>query len=272
MKISGWLIRYRLLLTASLILLTGVSCSSHRQETVFPAPSPTSLPTDEGVIYLHYNERPPYLITTENGVEGLTGSPTTLVFEKSQIPFQWKQTPSKRQIYILQQNTGRDCLPGWFKTTERETYARYTLPVYQEKPQIALARADNDRIPASGTVEDFFSNAQLTLLVKDGYSYGDFIDQRIAELDPVRIETTVENSGMLKMIYASHADYFFIAPEEAEGLINASGFDLHDFKTIHFTDIVAGEKRYILCNFQIDDSTIERLNEAIRQYVDLAPE
>jgi hypothetical protein len=42
------------------------------------------------------------------------------------------------------------------------------------------------------------------------------LDQKIAELDPARIETTVENSGMLKMIYAGHADYFFIAPEEAK--------------------------------------------------------
>ena len=272
MKISGWQVSYRLFFAASLVLLMFAACSAYRQEPVLAVPSPTPQPTDEDIIYLYYNERPPYLITTENGVEGLTGSPTTLVFEKSQIPFQWKQTPSKRQIYILQQNTGRACLPGWFKTTEREAYARFTLPVYQEKPQIALARADNDRIPSSGTVEDFFSNPQLNLLVKDGYSYGEFLDQRIAELDPVRIETTVENSGMLKMIHARHADYFFIAPEEAEGLINASGFDMHDFKTIHFTDIVAGEKRYILCNFQIDDATIERLNEAIRQYVEIAPE
>ena len=272
MKISSWLVCYRLFLVTSFVLLVGVSCSSNKQETAVPTPSPTSLPSEEGVIYLHYNERPPYLVTTETGVEGLTGSPTTLVFEKSQISFQWKQTPSKRQIYILQQNNGRDCLVGWLKTVERETYARYTLPVYQDKPQIALARADNDKIPSSGMVKDFFSNPQLTLLVKDGYSYGEFLDQKIEELDPVRIETTVENSGMLKMIYARHADYFFIAPEEAEGLIKASDFDLQDFKIIHFTDIVAGEKRYILCSFQVDDSIIERLNEAIRQYVDVPTE
>lgn len=269
MKNSGWLVCYRLFLTASLILLAGVSCSSYRQEPASFAPSPTPLPTDESLIYLHYNERPPYLVTTQTDVEGLTGSPTTLIFEKSQIPFQWQQTPSKRQIYILQQNKGRDCLPGWFKTPEREKYAKYTLPIYQDKPQIALARADNDRIPSSGTVKDFFSNSELTLLVKDGYSYGEFIDRKIQNFKPVRIETTVENSGMLKMIYARHADYFFIAPEEAEGLINASTFDLNDFKIIRFTDIVAGEKRYILCNFQVEDSLIERLNAAIRQYVDI---
>jgi len=271
-KILDWLAGYRILLTAIFVLLAGVSCSSLRQESAAPEISPTLPPAEGEVIYLHYNERPPYLVTSDNDVEGLTGSPTTLIFEKSQIPFEWKQTPSKRQIYILQQNNGRNCLPGWFKSAERETYAKFTLPIYQDKPQIALARADNDRIPSSGVVEDFFSNPQLTLLVKDGYSYGNYIDRKIEELEPVRIETTVENSGMLKMIYANHADYFFIAPEEAEGLIKASEYDVQDFKTINFTDIVSGEKRYILCNFQIEDSTIERLNAAIRQYVDLPAE
>ena len=101
------------------LLITGVawsalvSCSFGIQQPASALVSPTS--TNESLITLHYNERPPYLVTTETGVGGLTGDPTTLVFEKSNIPFQWEQTPSKRQIYILQQNSGRDCLVGWFK-------------------------------------------------------------------------------------------------------------------------------------------------------------
>ena len=108
--------------------------------------------------------------------------------------------------------------------------------------------------------------------MKDGYSYGDFLDKKIATYNPTRTVTTVENSGMLKMIYAGHADYFLIAPEEAEGLIQTSEFDAQDFKTIRFTDIPSGEKRYILCSMQVEESIIEQLNEAIRQYVILPAE
>ena len=256
------------LLPISIALLVFVSCSPRDQEPVLPLFSPN--PADNNIISLHYNERPPYLVTTETGVGGLTGDPTTIVFEKSNVANQWKQTPSKRQIYILQQNSGRDCLAGWFKTVEREAFARYTLPIYQDKPQFALARADNDKISSVGTVGDVFSNPQLTLLVKDGYSYGDYLDRKIQEYNPVRVETTVENSGMLKMVYAGHVDYFLIAPEEAEGLIKTSAFDSQDFKTVHFTDIPDGEERFILCSFQVEDSIIEQLNMAIRQY-DLIP-
>lgn len=261
-------IRLEHALVASIALFVLAACSPNIKKTEFPVKISTA-PATANLIILHYNERPPYLVTTEDGVGGLTGDPATLVFEKSNIPFQWRQTPSKRQIYLLQQNKGRDCLVGWFKNKEREAFARYTLPIYQDKPQIALARADNEWIPADSTVSDLFTDLRLNLLVKDGYSYGDFLDGKIKEYDPVRTITTVENSEMLKMVFARHADYFFIAPEEADGLIQTSEFDAQDFKYVYFRDIPNGEKRYILCSLQVEDSIIERLNTAIRQYVTL---
>jgi ABC-type amino acid transport substrate-binding protein len=203
-------------------------------------------------------------------VGGLTGEPAAVVFEKSGIPFEWKQTPSKRQIYLLQQNKGRDCLVGWFKNAEREKFAKYTLPIYWDKPQVALARADNEGVPVDVTVSDLFADPTLNLLVKDGYSYGDYLDGKIKAENPHRTVTTVENSEMLKMIHARHADYFFIAPEEADGLIASSAFDRQDFKFIHFRDLPSGEKRYILCSLQVEDAIIDQLNATIEQFVELS--
>jgi len=244
-----------------------LSCTSNNQEFALTATVAPTITTDH-LITLHYNERPPYLITSGSGVEGLTGTPATLVFQNMiNIPFQWKQTPSKRQLYLLEQNRGRDCLVGWFKLEEREKYAKYTLPIYQDRPQIALARADNNKISSGSVIDDIFSNPQLTLLVKDGYSYGDFLDKKIKDSNPSRTVTTVENSIMLKMIYAKHADYFFVSPEEANGLINTSEFDLQDFKFVQFSDIPFGEERYILCSMQIEDVIIEELNSVIRQHI-----
>lgn len=253
-------------LAFSLGLLVLVSCAQTPQT---PAPSPTPAAVVDSIITVHYNERPPYLVTTQTGVTGLTGDPVTLAFEKGRVPYQWQQTPTKRQIYILQQNMGQDCVIAWFKNSERETFAKFTLPIYQDKPQIALARADNDKIPASGKIEDFFTNPLLTLLVKDGYSYGEFIDNKIEQFQPVKLTTTNENDGMLKMIHAGHADYMLVAPEEADGLIQSSEFEVQDFKRIIFSDIIAGENRYILCSLQVDDAVIEQLNQAIRQFVHL---
>lgn len=247
-----------------------VACGVQPTASVATPAAPT--PIGEAPITLHYNERPPYLVTTEDGVGGLTGAPTTQVFAASGIPYNWEQTPSKRQIYLLQQNEGRDCLVGWFKNAEREGFARYTLPVYRDEPQVALARADNERIMSGQTAAAVFANPGLILLVKDGYSYGDYLDLQIRDHNPVRTVTTVENSGMLRMIAAGHADYFFIAPEEVDGLLASSELDAHAFKTVHFADVVSGEERYILCSLKVEPEIIDRLNRAIQQIVVLPTE
>jgi len=254
------------ILLGIILLLGQTACSVHGNTPPAPPPATESAPIDT-VITLHYNERPPYLVSANGDVAGLTGSPATMAFEKANIPFNWKQTPSKRQMYLLQQNQGQDCLVGWFKNPEREKYAKYTRPVYRDVPQIALARADNNRINSVDTVDALFSDTGLTMLVKDGYSYGEFLDQKITEYSPTREMTTVENSGMLKMVQAKRADYFFIAPEEAEGLIESSDFSMDDFKFVRLQDIPYGENRYILCSLQVDNSVIDRLNAAIKQYI-----
>ncbi|GAF72998.1 unnamed protein product [marine sediment metagenome] len=101
---------------------------------------------DCSVINIHYNERVPYLKTASGGVEGFTGTPATLAFKKAGITYKWKKTPPKRQMLILKRNQGCDCLVGWFKNPDREKFAKYTHHIYQDKPQIALARYDNDKI------------------------------------------------------------------------------------------------------------------------------
>lgn len=255
------------LLVAKLLLICLIwfMVASCAQNSTTGQNSPVPTTTSQNIITVHYNERPPYLVTTADGVTGLTGGPTTLAFENSGIPYRWMQTPTKRQIYVLQQNLGQDCIIAWFKNAERETFAKFTLPIYQDKPQIALARADNDKIPAIGKIEEFFTNSELTLLVKDGYSYGDFLDKKIQEYQPSTLVTTNENEGMLRMIHAGHGDYMLIAPEEAEGLISSSEFDAQDFRIIQFSDILSGENRYILCSLQVEDSVIKELNKAILQ-------
>ena len=122
-----------------------VACGVPSTASVATPNAPT--PTGEAPITLHYNERPPYLVTTEDGVGGLTGAPTTQVFAASGIPYNWEQTPSKRQIYLLQQNEGRDCLVGWFKNAEREGFALHITD--RMLGQLTLEdAAPSDRPPA----------------------------------------------------------------------------------------------------------------------------
>lgn len=44
-----------------------------------------------------------------------------------------------------------------------------------------------------------------------------------------------------------------------------SGFSLKEFKLVRFSDMLEGNKRYIICSMAVDDTIIDRLNDAIQE-------
>ena len=215
-------------------------------------------------IALHYNERPPYLVLKDGQLTGLTGSPAVAAFKAAGIGFTLHFTPTARQLAMIKDNVGMDCGIGWFKNEEREVFARFTKPIYQDRPQIALAAARNSKVKDGATVESVLGNKGLTLLVKQGYSYGKTLDALITRLQPVQHAVAVENVQMLKIILAERADYMLIAPEEVDGLIAASDVSSAEIRKASFSNAPNGENRYILCSKNVPDETISRLNNAIK--------
>lgn len=88
---------------------------------------------------------------------------------------------------ILRDNKGCDCVVGWFKNPEREAFVKYSHAIYQDKPQTALARADNRKLQNDMTLDDLLSPPELKLLIKDSYSYGAFLDDKIVRHHPAVI-------------------------------------------------------------------------------------
>lgn len=224
---------------------------------------------DEGVkeIIIHYNDRPPYMFKENGKIKGLTANPVNIIFDKAGIPHRWVKTSSKKQMVLLEKDLGRNCLIGWFKNPVREKFAKYTHHIYQDKPQIAITRVDNEKIKDQITVDEILVNPNLVLLTKEGYSYGQYLDKKIEEHEPKRLEIVEDSAVMLKLLYMKRSDYFFIAPEEAEGLIKAAGYPREDFRFISFLDMPAGEKRYILLSQQVEDYIIDELNRVIEETI-----
>jgi len=215
-------------------------------------------------VTLHYNSRPPYLIVQDNVLTGLTGSPAVAAFRAGGVPYVVVETSAKRQLKVLQDNSGLDCAVGWFKNPERETFAKFTKPIYQDEPQIVLTAVDSAKIKASDAVESVLANPNLSLLVKKSYSYGSALDALIDKYQPRREVVAVENIQMFKLVLAKKADYMFTAPEEALVTIPLAGLQASQFNLIKLAHMPKGEYRYILCSQRVPDATIAKLNAAIR--------
>ena len=265
--------RYFIVLTG-LLMIAALAAALWGRPALFPTEArstPSDMvrkqldpPTDEAIV-VYYHERRPYYVTTPNQVHGLIADRVNWVFKDAGIPFVWRKTPAKRQLEVIRNNTQEVCAVGWFKTPEREAFAKYSQVIYQDLPAIALAHADNANIHSPAAVEDLLSNRNLILLKKDGYSYGAFLDNLIATLVPRQEVTTARNDKMLEMIRLRHADYFFIAKEEADILTGAPNFPRETFQYIHFSNMPSGNKRYALFSHEVEDEVIERINSILER-------
>ena len=225
----------------------------------------TSVVSAEDVIQVYYEERTPYAITgPQDDVSGLTATPTESAFHQAGISFQWKKMPFKRQLQTIKYNKKMACGIGWFKKPEREAFALFTNVIYQDRPSITISKQGNEIVAKHDDVSGLLNDKSLKLLVKDDFSYGSYIDALIDSNVPERVVAVGSNNvQMLQMILSGRADYFFVSEEEAEELIASAGQQLDQFQRQHYSDMPAGNKRYIACSQQVTEEKVELLNQAL---------
>jgi uncharacterized protein (TIGR02285 family) len=214
-------------------------------------------------VQLLYMERLPYMQASPNGdVAGLTATPTQTAFLHAGIPFQWKKAGADIQLQILKENRVQACLVGWFKNAEREKLGKYSHAVFEDKPTVALTLADNAKMKDIKTMRDLFQNRELSLLIKEGYSYGLQIDSLLVRYGTRTVAAIGDNINMMGMLVQKRADYFLVAEDEALALKQNYAKD-PAFKILRFSDEVPGEARYLWCTRLVPDATIDKLNEEL---------
>ena len=217
-------------------------------------------------VQIFYEERVPYAVTSEEGkVEGLTATPITVAFEKAGIPIQWRNMPFKRQLITIKANKTFACGIGWFKKPEREEFARFSDPIYQDRPTIVIGKKESNILSKYSTVEDLVKANNIKLLVKDSFSYGKYLDALIDKYSPNKLVVVgSSNLEMLQLLLVGRADYFFVAEEEAEEMIRSAGYSISDFTFHHYKDMPSGNFRYLACSQNVPSEMMNRINNSLR--------
>jgi polar amino acid transport system substrate-binding protein len=209
---------------------------------------------------LHYQQRPPYSGLGANGaVQGLLVAPVENALRKAGLAFRWVQTPSNRQLALIQEGAGADCGLGWFRSTEREALGRFSAPIYRDKAWAALAR------PAAALTEalslrEALASADVRVLTKEGYSYGTLVDAMLGAKGVRRVSTTAEASQMVPMLLAGRADWMLVAPEEADQLLALARVPAASLRLVTLRDLPAGAERHLYCNHAVPDAVLRRVN------------
>lgn len=219
---------------------------------------------DEPSLTILFHVRPPYSeLGAPAGVKGLLVAPIVRAMNKAELSAQWVEMPPARQTEEIKRAEAPVCGLGWFKRPEREAFAIFTAPIYQDKPSVVVARKDDPRFKSPATLQFLFADRSAKLIVKTGYSYGAVIDAWIQRLHPDSEETAVGNEAILNMIANGRRDYVIMAAEEAEYLLKRDAPFGETLQSVALTDAPEGEQRYLMCSKATPADTIARLNEAL---------
>ncbi|BHH83437.1 substrate-binding periplasmic protein [Desulforhopalus sp. 52FAK] len=218
-------------------------------------------------LQIFYEERPPYASKTDiHSVEGLTATPVANALSNVGIPFKWKKMPFKRQLVTIKADKKNVCGIGWFKKPGREEFARYSIPIYQDKPTVVLARNGDDAVARHSDIKSLFSDNSITLLVKDSFSYGTFLDEHIEKMQPKTLTVISSNTGeMLQMLLSGRGDYFLVAEEEATDFFQKKEFSASQFAFHRFPEMPQGNNRYLACSFSVQPEIIEAINVQLQE-------
>jgi polar amino acid transport system substrate-binding protein len=227
-------------------------------------PAPAVAETQGAPLTLLVFERPPYYEPDgQGGFTGLVAGPAAEALERAGIPFQWRGMQPNGHLRAVQADQAPVCAVGWFRTPEREAYARFSDPIYRDGPLVVLTRADADGVMVHDTLRDLFSDPALRFGAKLGYAFGAEIDAMIRTLNPPRTTASQDDAGLARMLLGGRFDYMLVGGEEAEPLIGSFGEAGQDLVTMTLPDIPDGNTRHLVCSRSVAPETIARFNAAL---------
>jgi polar amino acid transport system substrate-binding protein len=200
--------------------------------------------------------------------EGFLVKLTRKLFLEADIPVTFAEMPPKRIIKMIKIKKGNFCSIGWFKNPEREAFAKFSLPIYQNKPIVIMTTKNQQKqFQSYRTLKDVFSDKTIVLGIMSEFSYGPYIDDLMKNNPLSKIEITSKQSMIPGLIQKKRAHFTLISPEDIETLLQSAGYHPDDFLSISMPDIPAGNKRYLMFSKGVSDETIEKINQAIRKHV-----
>jgi uncharacterized protein (TIGR02285 family) len=208
-------------------------------------------------------QRPPYLMVGPNGtVSGIAVRPTVEAFRKAGIPVYWKEVPAVRQTVRLKSNQERVCSVGWYKTPERQQFAKFSQPVSVDSQWGALA-GPQLTVPRDITVRALLADPRVTVLLKAGFVYGDYLDHEIAIMRAQRQETHADMPQVLRMIEVGRAQITFAPIEEIQYYLGHYSNSETESKIVTFRGMPQGYARHLMCSKRVEDDLIARFNAAL---------
>ena len=217
-----------------------------------------------------YFERPPYYATVNGQPDGFLVSLTRKILAQAGVTASFLEMPARRILTTIKANQGAVCSIGWFSTPERETYATFSLPIYEDQALMAVFLRSG-RVPPAGITrfEELSAETDLALGLNEGYSYGNHVDQLISRMRTPPVKSSGPQEQLMRMLAAGRFDFLLVNPIEIDTLARLAEIPPEDILALELSDMPRGNMRHLMFSKAVSSEIIQRVNETIQQMVRL---
>jgi uncharacterized protein (TIGR02285 family) len=217
---------------------------------------------------IYYMDRAPYYIKLPNGqAGGFLVEVTRLILDEAGVPYRFEELPPKRILAKIQDGEFAGSV-GWFKTPERESFAKFSLPFYRNLPMCIVINADKRRLLSEKPTGGEIVGSGLQLGVIAGFSYGSWLDGLIQDYAPPKQAVNVDTATLFHMIARGRVDYIFVSPEEAIPLMDSRPDIADKLLLVRIDDAPEGSPRHLMFGRAVPDETLARIDRAVLEVIE----
>lgn len=221
---------------------------------------------------IYYFEYPPYYHKLENGqASGIIVDLARKVLASAKVEPKFHFVPAKRILHEIKGGRPAASL-GWFKTSEREQFAHFSMPIYVNRPaEVFFLRENEQKFRPYDSLEGLLQSGQFLLGRVQGFSEGAQLDRMLAKYEHKTVQAAADSVRLLKMLESRRFDFMLIPPEEADVLMQAAQAAKDKFMLRTMNDIPQGNLRYIIYSKTVDQSLVRRIDQAIITEIGILP-
>ena len=219
----------------------------------------------EDELAILYSERPPFNVVEPDGsVGGIVGSPVGEALRAARIPFAWEPVPTNRSLFEIQENRRRACGLGWYLTQERAEFARFSDPISEDGPLVAVVgRSFHGDSPSSFAA--LLREPNLRLLLKSGVLYTSITPAVLEDANSRARWTTAGWADVVQEVADQNFDATLLIEEEAEYYLADGRNRPGDLMMLRFPELPRGGLRRLMCTRMVDEDTIRAFNAALHR-------
>jgi polar amino acid transport system substrate-binding protein len=215
----------------------------------------------DDILTIAYNIKPPLFYSVGGQARGLLVERAQLLCGRSGVTCVFEELPFNRIMAHLQSNRHNFAALGFSKTSDREAFAVFSDPIYQDqKPVLVVRQSDAAKFKLYATLRDMLNSQQFVFGAKMGNVYP--IDEAISFHRSRRENTPQDTPGLLKMLVFKRFDYLMFYAEELDWF--KQDFTKLELEVIQYPDMPSGSNRYFLFSKMTPQTLISKMNAAIK--------